>query len=229
MAVSRNHSAVYEQALSYDPKDADVYYHRGQVLFVVNEHDKAAADYARSMELDDTFVFSHIQLAVAHYKAGEQTRSMAEFRKIMKHFPHHSEPPNYYGEVLLDQQRFQDAIEKFDRAIELEKAKLPAPINVLPIVNKATAVFHWKRDAAGAEALCKEALEIDPLCDGAYAALGQMYLQMHDYEKAITAFHQLLDISTNMGQIALALYQSYSTEAHVKAMQNYPALAAQLR
>lgn len=77
------------------------------------------------------------------------------------------------------------------------------------MVNKATAVFHWKRDTAGAEALCKEALEIDPLCDGAYAALGQMYLQMHDYEKAITAFRQLLDVSTNMGQIALALYHSY--------------------
>lgn len=77
------------------------------------------------------------------------------------------------------------------------------------MVNKATAVFHWKRDTEGAEALCKEALEIDPLCDGAYAALGQMYLQMHDYEKAITAFRQLLDVSTNMGQIALALYHSY--------------------
>jgi hypothetical protein len=28
------------------------------------------------------------------------------------------------GEVLLDQERFQDAIEKFERAIELEKNKL---------------------------------------------------------------------------------------------------------
>jgi tetratricopeptide (TPR) repeat protein len=27
------------------------------------------------------------------------------------------------GEVLLDQERYQDAIEKFERAIELEKAK----------------------------------------------------------------------------------------------------------
>lgn len=27
------------------------------------------------------------------------------------------------GELLLDQQRFQDAVEKFDRAVELEKAK----------------------------------------------------------------------------------------------------------
>jgi import receptor subunit TOM70 len=81
------------------------------------------------------------------------------------------------------------------------------------MVNKATAVFHWKRDVVGAEGLCKEALEIDPLCDGAYAALGQMYLQMHDYEKAITAFRQLLDVSTNMGQIALALYHSYVSQS----------------
>lgn len=27
------------------------------------------------------------------------------------------------GELLLDQQRYQDAIEKFDRAIEIERAK----------------------------------------------------------------------------------------------------------
>lgn len=80
------------------------------------------------------------------------------------------------------------------------------------MVNKATAVFHWKSDTAGAEGLCKEALEIDPLCDGAYAALGQMYLQMHDYEKAITSFRQLLDVSTNMGQIALALYHCYVSQ-----------------
>ena len=29
----------------------------------------------------------------------------------------------YSGELLLDQQRFQDAVEKFDRAIELERQK----------------------------------------------------------------------------------------------------------
>lgn len=27
------------------------------------------------------------------------------------------------GELLLDQQRFQDAVEKFDRAVELEELK----------------------------------------------------------------------------------------------------------
>ena len=30
----------------------------------------------------------------------------------------------FSGELLLDQSRFQDAVDKFDRAIELEKTKL---------------------------------------------------------------------------------------------------------
>lgn len=34
-----------------------------------------------------------------------------------------SEVVFYSGELLLDQQRFQDAVDKFDRAVELEKEK----------------------------------------------------------------------------------------------------------
>ena len=86
------------------------------------------------------------------------------------------------------------------------------------MVNKATAVFHWKSDTEGAESLCKEALEIDPLCDAAFAALGQMYLQMHDYDKAITAFHQHLAVSTNMGQIAVALYHRYVSQKYFSVL-----------
>jgi mitochondrial import receptor subunit TOM70 len=102
----------FEKALEHNAKDPDIYYHRGQselmsnirleyiligfaVYFVMNEFVKAAEDYATSTELDNTFVFSHIQLAVAHYKSGGIQKSMTEFRRIMKEFPKHSEPPNY--------------------------------------------------------------------------------------------------------------------------------------
>lgn len=65
------------------------------VLFILNEFAKAAEDYAKSTELDDAFVFSQIQLAVAQYKSGEIQKSMATFRRSMKAFPDRSEPQNY--------------------------------------------------------------------------------------------------------------------------------------
>jgi import receptor subunit TOM70 len=61
----------------------------------MSDFDKASEDYTKSTELDDTFVFSQIQLAVAQYKSGEVAKSMATFRRTLKAFPDRSEPQNY--------------------------------------------------------------------------------------------------------------------------------------
>ena len=67
----------------------------GVVLFIMNQFQEAADDYTKSMTLDDTFVFSHIQLAVAQYKADQIGKSMATFRRTLQAFPDRSEPLNY--------------------------------------------------------------------------------------------------------------------------------------
>jgi import receptor subunit TOM70 len=101
----------FEEAIKHNPNDPDIYYHRGQgkfplpssqnaltlppVLFIMNEFSEAAQNYTKSSELDDTFVFSHIQLAVAQYKSGKIANSMATFRRTIKSFPNRSEPENY--------------------------------------------------------------------------------------------------------------------------------------
>lgn len=105
----------FEKAIAQNPDDPDIYYHRGQgmplsgsffflyyitnrfilVLFIMNEFSQAAENYTQSTKLDDQFVFSHIQLAVAQYKEGHVSNSMATFRRTLKAFPHRSEPQNY--------------------------------------------------------------------------------------------------------------------------------------
>jgi import receptor subunit TOM70 len=113
----------FETAIRHNPDDPDIYYHRGQresfspfprgkallpadvppgvlsppptVYFVTNEYEKASADYEKSTSLDDKFVFSHVQHAVAQYKMSQTKESMASFRKILKLFPTNFEPLNY--------------------------------------------------------------------------------------------------------------------------------------
>ena len=65
------------------------------VNFIMGEFAKAAEDYQKSAAMDDKFVFSHIQLAVAQYKLGNIANSMATFRRTLKAFPSRSEPQNY--------------------------------------------------------------------------------------------------------------------------------------
>ncbi|RPD58165.1 ADP/ATP carrier receptor [Lentinus tigrinus ALCF2SS1-7] len=217
----------FEEAIKHNPNDPDIYYHRGQVLFIMNEFDQAAENYTKSTELDDKFVFSHIQLAVAQYKSGNLANSMATFRRTLKSFPDRSEPQNYYGELLLDQQRYPDAIEKFDRAIEIERAKTP-PMNVLPMVNKGLAMFQWQQDVATAEKCCQEALEIDPECEAAVATLAQLSLQQGKIDVAMRMFDKQSQLARSEPELVNALTYQYATEAQVQFMHTYPDMAAQL-
>ncbi|KAH6904901.1 ADP/ATP carrier receptor [Coprinopsis sp. MPI-PUGE-AT-0042] len=216
----------FEEAIKHNSNDPDIYYHRGQVLFIMSDFEKAAQDYTKSTELDDQFVFSHIQLAVAQYKAGNVANSMAQFRRTLAKFPQRSEPQNYYGELLLDQQRFADAVEKFDKAVEIEKAK-PRP-NVLPMVNKGLAIYQWKQDIAAAEECCNEALQIDPECDAAVATLAQLCLQQSKIEKAMEMFKKQTALARTEPELINALTYEYATAAQLKFLNSYPEMAAQL-
>ncbi|KAF8198321.1 mitochondrial outer membrane translocase receptor TOM70 [Mycena galopus ATCC 62051] len=217
----------FDEAIRQNAADPDIYYHRGQVLFIMSEFADAAENYTKSTELDDGFVFSHIQLAVAQYKGGNLANSMATFRRTLKAFPARSEPQNYYGELLLDQQRFGDAVEKFERAVELEKLK--SPPNVLPLVNKGLALYQWKQDVGAAERCCNEALRLDPECEAAVATLAQLSLQQGKIEKAVEMFSRQAELARSEPELASALTYQYASAAQLEFMKNYPEMAAELR
>ncbi|CAE6414983.1 unnamed protein product [Rhizoctonia solani] len=219
--------AAFESAIEKDSNCADIYYHRGQVFFILSDFERAADDYRRSSELDPGFVFSHIQLAVAQYKMMDLDSSMSSFRSCLLSFPNRGEPYNYYGELLLDQQRFQEAVEKFDRAIEIERQKKTLP-NPLPLVNKALALYQWKQDLASATQLCKEALTLDDECDAAVATLAQLSLQQGRVEEAIEMFTKHASIARTEAELVQALSYQNASQAQLEFQKNYPDMAGQL-
>ncbi|KAI7973847.1 hypothetical protein EIK77_001046 [Talaromyces pinophilus] len=148
----------FELAIAHNKDDPDIYYHRAQLHFILGEFAEAAKDYQKSIDLDPSFIYSHIQLGVTQYKLGSVASAMATFKRSVKKFETVPDVYNYYGELLLDQQDYQGAIEKFDKAVEMESKTKPTAINVLPLINKALGIFQWKQDFKEAESLCQKAL-----------------------------------------------------------------------
>lgn len=109
----------FEAALQIDPNDPDVFYHRGQVYFITGSYPLAIEEYRQSSVLDPTFIFSHIQLAVALYKQGDVAGALDNFETLLAQHPTSGEVANYYGELLLDQGKFEKAIQMFELSIEL--------------------------------------------------------------------------------------------------------------
>lgn len=89
---------------------------------------------------------------------GSVASSMATFRRCIKNFSRVPDVYNYYGELLLDQGKYDDAIQQFDTAMDMEKQTKPMSMNVLPLINKALTLFQQKSEFTEAEQLCEKAL-----------------------------------------------------------------------
>lgn len=219
----------FEAAIEQDANDPDIYYHRAQLNFILAEYGEAAKDYQKSIDLDAKFIFSHIQLGVTQYKMGSIASSMATFRRCMKNFDKVPDVYNYYGELLLDQQKYSEAIEKFETAVELEKKEHVTGMNVLPLINKALALFQWKQDFKAAEDLCQKALTIDPECDIAVATMAQLLLQQGKVTDALTYFERAAELSRTEGEIVNALSYAEATRTQLEVQEKYPQLASRLQ
>lgn len=221
-------SSDFERATAQNDEDPDIYYHRAQLAFILGEFNDAAKDYQKSIDLDKDFIFSHIQLGVTQYKMGSVVSSMATFRRTIKNFDKVPDVYNYYGELLLDQQKYEEAIQKFDTAMEMEKQTKPMGMNVLPLINKALALFQWKSDFTEAEKLCQKALIIDPECDIAVATMAQLLLQQGKVTEALTYFERAAEISRTEGEIVNALSYAEATRTQLEVQEKYPQLANRL-
>ncbi|KAL8653553.1 MAG: hypothetical protein Q9210_002035 [Variospora velana] len=222
-------AADFEKAMEHKQDDPDIYYHRAQLHFILAEFGDAAKDYQKSIDLDQDFIFSHIQLGVTQYKMGTIASSMATFRRTMKKFDKMPDVYNYYGELLLDQQKYSEAIEKFETAIEMEKQTKPRGMNVLPLVNKALALFQWKQDFQEAEKLLQKALIIDPECDIAVATMAQLLLQQGKVTEALKYFERAAELSRTEGEIVNALSYAEATRTQLEVQEKYPQLANRLQ
>jgi len=218
----------FATALEKNAEDPDIYYHRAQLHFIQGEFPNAAKDYQKSIDIDPDFIFSHIQLGVTQYKMGSIASSTATFRRCIKNFEDVPDVYNYYGELLLDQGKPQEAIEMFDKAIELEKETKPTCMNVLPLINKSLSLFQWKQDFSEAEKLCEKALIIDPECDIAVATMAQLLLQQGKVVDALKYFERAAELARTEGELVNALSYAEATRTQILVQEKYPDLASKL-
>ncbi|KAI5282673.1 TOM (translocase of outer membrane) complex component [Ascosphaera aggregata] len=230
LELGNRESAIddFDLAITQNKDDPDIYYHRAQLHFILSELAEAAKDYQKSIDLDPDFIYSHIQLGVTQYKMGSIASAMATFRRSLKNFENVSDVHNYYGELLLDQQKYAESIEKFEKAVDLEKQNRPWGVNVLPLINKALALFQWKHDFKEAEELCQKALIIDPECDIAVATLAQLLLQEGKVPEALTYFERASEMARTEAEVVNAISYAEATRAQLEVRNRFPKLAAKL-
>ena len=186
---------VFELAEKANPNHPDLYYHRGQIRFLINDLEGSVQDYKKAIALDPVPIYPHIQLAVSLYKLNQIEKSKHYFEQTLKKFPESAEVYNYYGEVLLDQKFFDKAKEVLNKSIEMD------PKSPLPYINKAILFLQESEDPAQAEAECRKAVDADPLSDIALSQLAQLLSHQNKTEEAIEYYNKAIDVARTKTEI----------------------------
>jgi import receptor subunit TOM70 len=207
----------FAQAIKMNPEDSNIYYHCGQVYYLIGDLKKAQANFENEKKLNPKNVYAYIQLACITYRHNEIEKCLEQFTKAKSEFPLSPEIPNYLGEILFDKGDAEAASKQFDVAIKLQEALPGNNIGVLPLINKSV-IFQKLGDFDASLKLLEKAVKIDPKSEVAWTSLGQLYLMKTMIPQAIECFERACKLcrSAEDRKQTISLLESAKIQERVK-------------
>lgn len=207
----------FGKAIKLNPEDPDIYYHYGQIFYLVGDLTKAKTNFEKAKKLNPNNVYSFIQLACLAYRQGNTAQCDALFKEAKEKFPTSPEVPNYYGEILFDKQDFDGALKQFQISAKLQAAQNTFKIGALPLINES-AIYQRNGDMTKCVEILQKACEVDPKSEVARMNLGQVYLAQQKVPEAIKLFEDacVLSRSPDDRSQAISLMEASKMQLKIK-------------
>ncbi|MCH7765633.1 MAG: tetratricopeptide repeat protein [Acidobacteria bacterium] len=141
----------------------------------------ARAALERALAIDDRLAEAHAGLADIKIQEFEWAAAEREFLRAIELNPNYASAHQWYGEFLQGLGRFEESIEAFRRARELEPGSL--------IIQAASSWPHYLQgEYERAIKIVNRVLELDPDFAPAHLYLGEIYSMQGRYEEAVREY-----------------------------------------
>ena len=201
--------AEVQKSLEINPRFSEAYFKLGYAYYQLRDYDRAIEYYEKANQSSSTTLSN---MALAYYMKGEHGEALRMLRKSLQIDPYNStarsnlplvenafnnqlnsmkseasdDPQHYYdlGNLFVDTQNYRDALEQYQKAVELSPEFVAAIINV-------GNCYYMLQDYDEAVAAFKRALEIEPSnvqanrnLSHVYGILGNTQMQQFYDQKA---------------------------------------------
>jgi TolB-like protein/Tfp pilus assembly protein PilF len=183
----------FQKAIAKDPKFAlayagiaDAYSILGRLGFArpAEVYPKAREAAEKALEIDDTLAESYISLAFIKYNYDwNWLDAEIDFNWAIGLNPNYATAYQYYGSLLTNLGRFEEATAKFEKARELDPSSLPIKASM-------ASLYYYTRQLDQAIRLWRELEKTDPGINWVHYYLGLAYLQKGSPGKAFEEFEK---------------------------------------
>ncbi len=203
----------FERAIEKDPTYAlahaglaDAYNMLASYYFIPPEEGYPRAKEAalRALELNENLAEAYTSLAWVKYRFDRDWfGAETDYNWAIGLNPSYATAHQWYGALLRDMGRFDEALAEFERARELNPFSLA--------INTSIAyLYYFARQYDEALSQCTKALEIDPNFHWAHDVAGLAYLQKGAFEESLRSFKQAVALSQTSMDYACHLAQAYA-------------------
>ena len=203
----------FERAVEKDPTYAlahaglaDAYNMLASYYFVppAEAYPKAKEAALKALELDENLAEAYTSLAWVKYRyEGDWFGAETDYNWAIGLNPSYATAHQWYGALLRDMGRFDEALAEFERARELNPFSLA--------INTSIAyLYYFARQYDQAIAQCTKALEIDPNFHWSHDVMGLAYLQKGAFEEALESFKKAVALSETSLDYSCHLAQAYA-------------------
>ena len=174
---------------------------------------QAKAYATRAIAIDDSIGEAHISLAFAEHLLWNWAKAETEYKRGLELNPNYATGHKWYGQYLMIQGRFDEALTEIKRAQELE------PLSLVISFNLAER-YLAKGDTDAAAEQCKRAIELDPDWFLAHRVLATSYLKQGRNEEAVAEAEKAVELSKRQSEtLALLGYVLARTGKRSQALQ----------
>jgi tetratricopeptide (TPR) repeat protein/mono/diheme cytochrome c family protein len=111
-----------DQAVRIAPNDSQAHNILGASLSRVGRSVDALGQFETALRLDESNVNARYNLVFALIKAGQTAEAAQQMEKVVAAFPKDASLHNLWGELLVQERKFDEAVAQFDEAIRLDPA-----------------------------------------------------------------------------------------------------------
>jgi TolB-like protein/Tfp pilus assembly protein PilF len=213
----------FEQAIELDPTYAlahaglaDAYNMLASYYFIhpSEAYPKAREAAQTALELDENLAEAYTSLAWVKYRyEGDWFGAETDYNWAIGLNPSYAIAHHWYGALLRDMGRFDEAL------IEMEKARELNPFS-LSINTSIGYLYYFARQYDQAIAQGQKALEMDPDFHWAHDVIALAYLQKGEFEESIEEFQKAVSLSESSVDYRCHLAQAYALAGMTEEARN---------
>ena len=175
-----------EKAVEYTPTSRSAWYNLGSTYRRVKQYEKAENALIKAIELEPTYAKSYTTLGQVYSSLGQEAKAENNYKTSIAMDPYSPAARESYGELLNNQERFDEAIVQLVEAVKL----IANPAKSYYANYRLAHAYNMIGEYRKALDTSREVTTAKSNFGGGWYELGVAYAKLGDKQNAINAFNK---------------------------------------